>query len=141
MTRKRREGIRQPLTKTSKSEEERAVHEDVTKGPCTSTFVLINIATSAIEAAFVEIKCGPSIREVTKETTSVRFQTSVSAGAKGTKGVTHTEVRTEVLGILGFDGLSHRGGSSWATRACGCTNFSFLGVCICAHNVLIANPL
>ena len=105
MTRKRREGIRQPLTKTSKSEEDRAVHEDVTKGPCTSTFVLINITPRTIEAAFVEIKCGPSIREVTKETTSVRFQTTVSAadGAKGTKGVTHTEVRTKVLGILGFD--------------------------------------
>ena len=80
MTRKRREGIRQPLTKTSESEEERAVHEDVTKGPCTSTFVLINITPSTIEAAFVEIKCGPSIRDwVTKETTSVRFQTAVSA--------------------------------------------------------------
>jgi hypothetical protein len=39
---KLRQGIRQPLSKTSESKEERAVQKDVTKGPCSSTLVLIN---------------------------------------------------------------------------------------------------
>jgi hypothetical protein len=39
-----------------------------------------------------------------------------------------------VLGILGFDSLSHCGGPLWATYDCSCTNFSFLGVCMRAHN-------
>jgi hypothetical protein len=39
ITRKLRQGIRQPLSKTSESKEERAVHKDVTKGPCSSTLV------------------------------------------------------------------------------------------------------
>jgi hypothetical protein len=33
------------------SKEERAVHQDVTKGPCSSTLVLINITPSTIEAS------------------------------------------------------------------------------------------
>ena len=59
----------------------------------------------------------------------------MSARAKGTNGVTHTKVRAIVLGILGFDGLSHRCGPAWATRACSCRNFSLLVVCMCAHDV------
>jgi hypothetical protein len=68
---------------------------------------------SPIEASFLEVEGRPSIREVTKQTTSVRFQTTVSACAKGAKGVTHTKVRATVLGILGFDGLSHRCGPAF----------------------------
>ena len=59
----------------------------------------------------------------------------MSARAKGTNGVTHTKVRAIVLGILGSDGLSHRCGPAWATRACSCRNFSLLVVCMCAHDV------
>jgi hypothetical protein len=98
---KLRQGIRQPLSKASERKEERAVHKDVTKGPCTSTLVLINITPSTIEDSFLEVKGRPSIREVMMQTTSVRFQTTMSARAKGTKGVTHTKVRAIVLGILG----------------------------------------
>ena len=75
ITRKLNQGIRQPLSKTSESKEERAVHKDVTKGPCSSTLVLIDITPSTIEASFLEVEGRPSIREVTKQTTSVRFQT------------------------------------------------------------------
>ena len=45
--------------KTRKSEEERALHEDVMKGPYTSTLVIINITPSTIEASFLEIE-GPA---------------------------------------------------------------------------------
>ena len=75
--------------------------------------------------------------------------THTDSRAKGTKGVTHTKVRAIVFGILGFDGLvrlfihsetgsrilRHRGGLSWATRVCSCTNFCILGMCMRAHNV------
>ena len=84
------------------------MYKDVIKGPCTSTLVLFNITPSTIEASFLEVEGRLSIREVTKETTSVRLQTAVSARAKGTKEVTHPKVRAIVLGILGFDSLSHR---------------------------------
>ena len=49
ITRKLWQGIRQQLLKTSESEEDCAVHEDVMKGPCTSTLVLINITPSTIQ--------------------------------------------------------------------------------------------
>ena len=55
ITKKLRQGIRQGLSKTSESKEEHAVHKDVTKGPCTSTLVFINIISgtpSTIEALF-----------------------------------------------------------------------------------------
>jgi hypothetical protein len=67
ITRKPRHGIRQLLSKTSESKEERAVHKDVTKCPCTSTLVLINITTSTIEVSFLEVEGRPSIREVTND--------------------------------------------------------------------------
>ena len=69
ITRKLRQGIRQLLSKTSESKEERAVHKDVTKGPCTRTLVLINITPSTIEVSFLEVEGRPRIREVTKQTT------------------------------------------------------------------------
>ena len=59
ITRKLRQRIRQPLSKTSESEEERTLHEDVTKGPCTSTRVLINITPSTIEASLLEVEGRP----------------------------------------------------------------------------------
>jgi hypothetical protein len=59
--RKRRQWIRQPLSKPSESEEERAVHEDVTESPGTSTLVLIKITPSTIEASFLEVESCPSI--------------------------------------------------------------------------------
>jgi hypothetical protein len=61
ITRKRRQGIRQPLSKPSESEENCAVHEDVTEGPCTGSLVLINITPSTIEALFLEVEGRPSI--------------------------------------------------------------------------------
>ena len=58
ITRKLRQGIRQPLSKTGESEEERAVHENVTKGPCTSTLVLITVTPSTIESSFLKVEGG-----------------------------------------------------------------------------------
>ena len=51
-----RQGIRQPLSKTSDSKEERAVHKDVTNGPCTSTLVLITVTPSTIESSFLKVE-------------------------------------------------------------------------------------
>jgi hypothetical protein len=74
ITGKLRQGIRQPRLKTGESEEERAVHADVTKGPYTNTLqmILIAVTPSTIETSFLKVEGRPSLREVAKQTTSVR---------------------------------------------------------------------